>query len=205
MKWQFVTELCFALFSSFLLFFLRRCLIHNWHRLILSPSLSFSSEEAAYAGWVATAGGFSEDTINALAPLENNSVLAGGAFTSSILIGENGHNSNQLGFDDTDGFIAIVNDTSEWNFSESFGSIGVDTVESLAIMSDGDFIIAGAYCLGSAGLQCNMTLGSLPTLGKNEDSDEGNAYIARYDVDSGVAVGCICCQPPGSSFVRFVR
>ena len=145
----------------------------------------FSSEEAAPLGWVATAGGFSEDTINALAPLENNSVLAGGAFTSSILIGENGHNSNQLGFDDTDGFIAIVNDTSEWNFSESFGSIGVDTVESLAIMSDGDFIIAGAYCLGSAGLQCNMTLGSLPTLGKNEDSDEGNAYIARYDVDSG--------------------
>ena len=123
------------------------------------PMSHFSSEEADSLGWVATLGGFSEDTINALAPLENNSVLAGGAFTSSILIGDNGHNSNQLGFDDTDGFIAIVNDTSEWNFSESFGSIGVDTVESLAIMSDGDFIIAGAYCLGSAGLQCNMTLG----------------------------------------------
>ena len=28
----------------------------------------FSSEEATSLGWVATAGGFSEDTINALAP-----------------------------------------------------------------------------------------------------------------------------------------
>ncbi len=84
-----------------------------------------------------------------------------------------------------DGFIAISNETNEWNFSESFGSIGVDSVDALALMSDGDFIIAGNYCLGSAGLQCNMTLGTLPTLDKNADSDEGNAYIARYDVETG--------------------
>ena len=87
--------------------------------------------------------------------------------------------------EDVDGFIAISNETNEWNFSESFGSIGVDTVDALALMSDGDFIIAGNYCLGSAGLQCNMTLGSLPTLDKAANSDEGNAYIARYDVETG--------------------
>ena len=51
-------------------------------------------------GWAVTVGGFGEDSINALAPLDNNSVLAGGSFTSSILIGDNGHDSNQLGFDD---------------------------------------------------------------------------------------------------------
>ena len=149
----------------------------------LSPQ--FSSEESDPLGWVVSVGGFSEDAIHALVPLENNSVLVGGTFTSSILIGDNGHDSNQLGFDDMDGFIAISNETNEWNFSESFGSIGVDSVESLAIMSDGDFIIAGTYCLGSAGLQCNMTLGSLPTLDKNADTEEGNAYIARYDVETG--------------------
>ena len=145
----------------------------------------FSSEETDPLGWVMTAGGFSEDAINALAPLDNNSALVGGTFTSSILIGDNGHDSTQLGFEDVDGFIAIVNETNEWKFSESFGSIGVDTVESVALMDDGDFIVAGNYCLGSAGLQCNMTLGSLPTLDKDDDSDEGNAYIARYDVESG--------------------
>ena len=144
-----------------------------------------SSEEADPLGWVVTVGGFGEDSINALVPLSNNSVLAGGSFTSSILIGDNGHDSTQLGFDDSDGFIAIANETNEWNFSESFGSIGVDSVNALALMSDGDFIVAGNYCLGSAGLQCNMTLGSLPTLDKEADSEEGNAYIARYDIDSG--------------------
>lgn len=148
-----------------------------------SPLLS--SEESEPLGWVMTAGGFSEDAINALVPLDNNSVMVGGTFTSSILIGDNGHNSDQLGFDDVDGFIALANETNEWNFSESFGSIGVDTVDSLAIMSDGDFIVAGTYCLGSAGLQCNMTLGNLPTLDKDEESDEGNAYLARYDVETG--------------------
>ena len=144
-----------------------------------------SSEESNPLGWVVTVGGFSEDSIHALVPLENNSVLIGGTFTSSILIGDNGHDSNQLGFDDMDGFIALSNETNEWNFSESFGSIGVDSVESLAVLSDGDFIVSGTYCLGSAGLQCNMTLGSLPTLDKDADSDEGNAYIARYDVETG--------------------
>ncbi|MGA0332055.1 MAG: thrombospondin type 3 repeat-containing protein [Candidatus Poseidoniaceae archaeon] len=145
----------------------------------------FNSEEADPLGWVVTVGGFGEDSINALVPLSNNSVLAGGSFTSSLLIGDNGHDSTQLGFDDMDAFIAISNETNEWNFSESFGSIGVDSVNAVALMSDGDFIIAGNYCLGSAGLQCNMTLGSLPTLDKEADSEEGNAYIARYDIDSG--------------------
>ena len=144
-----------------------------------------SSEDDTSLGWVVTAGGFREDTIQSLVPLENNSTFVGGSFTSSILIGDNGHDSNQLGFDDVDGFIAIVNETNEWNFSESFGSIGVDRVESVAMMSDGDFIVAGTYCLGSAGLQCNMTLGNLPTLDKDDDSDEGNAYLARYDVETG--------------------
>jgi len=148
-------------------------------------SPQFTSEESNPLGWVVSVGGFNEDAIHALVPLENNSVLVGGTFTSSILIGDNGHESNQIGFDDMDGFIAISNETNEWNFSESFGSIGVDSVERLAIMSDGDFIIAGTYCLGSAGLQCNMTLGSLPTLDKNDDTEEGNAYIARYDVETG--------------------
>ena len=149
----------------------------------ISPQ--FNGEGSEPLGWAVSVGGFEEDSINALAPLNNNSVLVGGSFTSSILIGENGHDSNQLGFDDMDGFIAISNETNEWNFSESVGSIGVDSVDALALMSDGDFIIAGNYCLGSAGLQCNMTLGSLPTLDKDADSDEGNAYIARYDVETG--------------------
>ncbi len=149
----------------------------------ISPQ--FNGEGSEPLGWAISVGGFEEDSINALAPLNNNSVLVGGSFTSSILIGENGHDSNQLGFDDMDGFIAISNETNEWNFSESFGSIGVDSVDALALMSDGDFIIAGNYCLGSAGLQCNMTLGSLPTLDKVADSDVGNAYIARYDVLTG--------------------
>ena len=149
----------------------------------LSPQ--FNGEGSEPLGWVMSVGGFYEDSIQSIVALENNSALVGGTFTSSIMIGDNGHDSNQLGFDDMDGFLAVANETNEWNFSESFGSIGVDSVESIALLSDGDVIVAGNYCLGSAGLQCNMTLGALPTLDKNDDSDEGNAYIARYDLATG--------------------
>ena len=79
----------------------------------ISPQ--FNGEGSEPLGWAVTVGGFGEDSINALAPLDNNSVLVGGSFTSSILIGDNGHDSNQLGFDDMDGFIAISNETNEWN------------------------------------------------------------------------------------------
>ena len=149
----------------------------------MSPQ--FNGEGSEPLGWVMSVGGFYEDSIHSIVALENNSALVGGTFTSSIMIGDNGHDSNQLGFDDMDGFLAIANETNEWNFSESFGSIGVDSVESLALLSDGDLIVAGNYCLGSAGLQCNMTLGALPTLDKTDDSDEGNAYLARYDLATG--------------------
>ena len=38
-------------------------------------SPQFSSEESDPLGWVVTAGGFSEDAINSLVPLDNNSVM----------------------------------------------------------------------------------------------------------------------------------
>ena len=133
---------------------------HELNHLGPEIDVHASSESSDPLGWVVSVGGFYEDSIQSIVPLDNNSVLVGGTFTSSILIGDNGHDSNQLGFDDMDGFLAMANETNEWNFSESFGSIGVDSVESIALLSDGDVIVAGNYCLGSAGLQCNMTLGA---------------------------------------------
>ena len=101
-------------------------------------------------------GGFYEDSIQSIVALENNSALVGGTFTSSIMIGDNGHDSNQLGFDDMDGFLAVANETNEWNFSESFGSfIGVDSVESIALLSDGDVIVAETIALVVQ--DCNAT------------------------------------------------
>ena len=52
----------------------------------ISPQ--FNGEGSEPLGWAVTVGGFGEDSINALAPLDNNSVLVGGSFTSSILIGD---------------------------------------------------------------------------------------------------------------------
>ena len=140
-------------------------------------------------GWVMSVGGFSEDWINDIVPLANDTVAAGGAFVSSILIGENGHDSTQIcetgSCNDKDGFIAFSNETNEWNFSIGFGSSGVDQVDSIAMLSDGDLIVGGSYCLGSAGINCNMNLGDLPTLSKEETDDEGNAFLARYDMEIG--------------------
>ena len=140
-------------------------------------------------GWAMSVGGFNEDWITDIVPLANNSVAVGGTFVSSILIGENGHDSSQIcetgSCNDKDGFLAFSNESNEWYFSTSFGSSGVDQVDSIAMLSDGDLIVGGSYCLGSAGLSCNMTLGDLPTLSKEDLGDEGNAFLARYDMDAG--------------------
>ena len=144
-----------------------------------------TSSEVEALGWVVPIGGFRDDVITSHVPLSNNSTVVGGTFTSGILIGDEGHDSTQPTFDDMDGFIAILNETNEWNFSLSFGSIGVDSVTNLALLSDGDLIVSGNYCLGSLENECSMQLGSLPALEKDDDSDEGNAFIARYDFVTG--------------------
>ena len=148
------------------------------------PRVSTSGEVEAL-GWVAPIGGFLDDVITSHVALSNNSTVVGGTFTSGILIGDEGHDSSQPTFDDMDAFIAILNETNEWNFSLSFGSIGVDSVTNLGLLSDGDLIVSGNYCLGSIESECSMQLGSLPALEKDEDSDEGNAFIARYDFVTG--------------------
>ena len=151
--------------------------------------VSSTEEGNATLGWVMSVGGFSEDWITDIVPLANNSVAVGGTFVSAILIGENGHDSSQVCdtgvCNDKDGFLAFSNESNEWYFSTSFGSSGVDQVDSIAMLSDGDLIVGGSYCLGSAGLACNMTLGALPTLDKEDSFDEGNAFLARYDMDVG--------------------
>ena len=56
-----------------------------------SEIVSSTEEGNATLGWVMSVGGFSEDWINDIVPLANNTVAVGGAFVTSILIGENGH------------------------------------------------------------------------------------------------------------------
>ena len=151
--------------------------------------VSSTEEGNESLGWVMSVGGFNEDWITDIVPLANNSVAVGGTFVSSILIGENGHVSSQFcetgSCNDKDGFLAFSNESNEWYFSTSFGSSGVDQVDSIAMLSDGDIIVGGSYCLGSAGLGCTMTLGDLPALSKEDSGDEGNAFLARYDMDAG--------------------
>jgi len=147
-------------------------------------TVSSTEEGNATLGWVMSVGGFDEDWITDLVPLANNSVAVGGSFVSAILIGENGHDST-LRLNDKDGFIAFSNESNEWYSSIAFGSTGVDQVDSLAMLSDGDLIVGGSYCLGSAGLPCEMTLGNLSTLSKEDQDDEGNAFLARYDMELG--------------------
>ena len=57
-------------------------------------------------------------------------------------------------------------------------------MDALALMSDGDFIIAGNI-VSAVRAPMQHDIGFFPTLDKDADSDEGNAYIARYDVETG--------------------
>ena len=67
---------------------------HEMNHLGPEVDVHTSSESAEPLGWVMSVGGFYDDSIQSIAPLENNSALVGGTFTSSILIGDNGHDSN---------------------------------------------------------------------------------------------------------------
>jgi hypothetical protein len=135
-------------------------------------------------GWATSAGGAGNDFISQSTTYENGTFLVAGSFQGDLQFRDqiDGHGAYG-GSSDRDAFIGWINPNGTWNTSISFGSTGIDSVEAVALLPNGDVIVAGNYCLNSAGFQCEMTLGTLDSLDKNDGSDDGNVFLARLNSD----------------------
>ena len=146
--------------------------------ILLIPFVSVEGEEQGPLGWAQSAGGFDDETLAGHVVLDDNSVIVAGQYTSSATFGDDGIGAT--GFEgDTDMFLAKMNTSGNWTSTYGFGSSGSDGIDAIALHSSGDIILAGHFCLGTAGESCEMNMGS-QTLAKGSDQGEGDAFVGRF-------------------------
>jgi len=138
-----------------------------------------SSGETNTTGWLASAGGGSNEQINAMVPLSNGTMIVAGSFEQSIdfhgdVVGFSSQDSN-FGIDI---FIAWIDENGTWTATQQEQTWGFDSIAAMSTLSDGTVIVAGSFCEVSMGDPCNMTLGTLPPLNKSDDSHETAVFLA---------------------------
>ena len=149
-----------------------------------SPAFALHSESTNTTGWLASAGGSSSESINALLPLPNGGVIVAGSFEQNI-----DFNGDVIGFSTegtafgVDFFIGWIAANGTWtnttNGSSNSGlDSGLDSISALAALSDGTVLVAGTYCDMTFGSGCNMTLGELDPISKTVDEHENAVFLA---------------------------
>ena len=147
--------------------------------ILLAPFVSADSEEEGPLGWVQSAQGFEGDSLAGHIVLDDNSIIAAGQFDSNIIFGEIGVEATGLS-GDLDMFVAKMDSEGNWTSAFGFGGIGSDGIDAIALHTSGDIILAGHFCLGTAGQACQMTISSSLTLEKETEEGEGDAFIGRF-------------------------
>ena len=135
-------------------------------------------------GWATSAGGALDDFISQSATYANGTFLVAGSFEGDIQFRDqiDGHGATS-GSTDRDAFIGWVNPNGTWNGSMAFGTTGIDSIDAVALLSNGDAILAGTYCLNSVGFQCQLSLDGVATLTKEDQDEDGNVFVARLNGD----------------------
>ena len=145
---------------------------------IQQPTVMHTTGENA-SGWLASAGGASYERVRAMVPLANGSMLVGGMFEQSIDFDGDviGFSSNDSSFG-IDFFLGWVDINGTWTGTLSGTSTGLDGIEAMDKLSNGNIIIAGTYCAMTKGDPCNMTLGDLEPISKAGDDHENAVFLA---------------------------
>ena len=130
--------------------------------------------------WSLSAGGFEDDRVTGIVIASDGSIYVSGNFMSSMMFGdEGGLQATGLQYDD-DFFVAKAFPNGTWDWFVGGGtSIGADSVASIALDSNEDIIVTGLYCSGTAGESCDMSLGTLSSMSKGQNGDEGNVFVAK--------------------------
>jgi len=134
-------------------------------------------------GWVTSAGGTFNDYISQTTVYANGTYLVAGSYEGDLQFrGQiNGHSSADSR--NLDAFLGWVNPNGTWNASITFGSSGFESIDAVALLSNGDAIVAGTYCVNSVGTQCEVALDGVNPLTKDSVNDRGNVFLARLNRD----------------------
>ena len=139
-------------------------------------------------GWVTSAGGALNDFISQSATYANGTFLVAGSFEGDIQFRDqiDGHGATSSSTDQ-DAFVGWVNPNGTWNASMAFGTTGIDSIDAVALLSNGDAILAGTYCLNTVGSQCQLSLDGVTPLTKDGLDEDGNVFVARLNGDGSWA------------------
>lgn len=147
------------------------------------PALA-AADEVDATGWALTAAGFGDDVPFDLARSGDRMVVAG-TFTGWMSLEddldplETNATANNL-----DGFLAWTHPNGTWSHGTVVTSEnGTESVDRIGVLPNGDLLVAGRACAGTAGLSCNATFGPTTALSKSSASDHGFAFLARVTED----------------------
>ena len=135
-------------------------------------------------GWVSPFGGPLRDYIVDSLVYENGTTVSAGWFQGYLRFPSSIDSIAAIGgTGDFDFFIVWIDGNGSVNSALNGGSTGFDSIDGIALMPNGDLIVAGSYCLNSDDDQCQLGLGDLMPLQKTDDVDGGNAFLARLDTN----------------------
>ena len=133
-------------------------------------------------GWVASAGGTFDDYISQTTVYVNGTYLVAGSYEGDLQFRDQIEGHSSAGPRDLDAFLGWVNPNGTWIASITFGSSGLDSIDAVALLSNGDAIVAGTYCVNSFGTQCELVLDGVDPLTK-DSANKGNVFLARLNHD----------------------
>jgi len=135
------------------------------------------------SGWTLSAGGVHNDAIRSIDIAPDGSAYIVGSFMSTMNYGEEMIEAEGMSGDE-DFFVAKISPLGDWVWMKSAGSIGSDNAYDISVdPRDGSAYLTGAFCLGTAGLECMMNLSGISQLDKASDDDEGDGFIAHISSD----------------------
>ena len=133
-------------------------------------------------GWVSPFGGSSMDFLVDNLVYDDGTIVSAGWFQGNIQFRDQIDGLGATGgSDDSDFFIVWMDENGTITSAISGGSTTFDSIDAIALMPNGDLLVAGTYCLNSFGEQCQLGLGDLTPLTKESQDEDGNAFLARLD------------------------
>ena len=144
--------------------------------------VSNSETNAELLGWANSAAGFGQDNVyDAHVDIEGFTYLVG-SYTDWMGFNEQVDGITSEGaLGDVDMFLGKIDKNGVWlNATTEGSSSGKDTIQAIDSFENGDLLLAGTFCEGTAGISCNLTLGDMPSLEKISNNDEGNIFVGRY-------------------------
>lgn len=148
--------------------------------------VAVAADEVEASSWTLSAAGFGDDVPHDLARSGDRMVVAG-TFTGWMSLEDDLDplETNSTG-NNEDGFVAWTHANGTWSHGTVVTSEnGTESVDRIGVLGNGDLLVAGRACAGTAGLACNTTFGGSMVLEKASADDHGFVFLARI-TEAGV-------------------